>query len=136
MAPIYLLIISILGWGIGSFFYKGANTQIHPIMVSSIATCVYVLATPIYFLFVKFDHSINASGLTYTILGSICMCIGSMAYFYALRDGAAGQVTAITALYPGLTLLLSYLFLAENLSPKKILGMILAFGAAYLLSMK
>lgn len=136
MSPINLIIISILGWGAGSFFYKGANTHIHPMMVSSIATCVYALAIPVYFTFVKFDHSVNSTGLVYTVLGSICMCAGSMAYFYALRVGAAGQVTAITALYPGLTLLLSYLFLGENLSPKKILGMIFAFAAAYFLSLK
>lgn len=136
VSSIYLLIVSILGWGIGSFFYKGANNNIHPIMVSSIATCVYAIITPTYFIFLQFDRSVNTTGVIYALLGGLFMCVGSMAYFYALRAGAAGQVTSITALYPTLTLILSCMFMGESLTFKKFIGVIFAVAAAFFLSLK
>jgi len=131
----HLIVISIIGWGTGSFFYKGANTHLHPMMVATIATCVYLLTIPIYFLFFKFDHQVNAPGVIYTILGGACMCLGSMAYFYAIRTGTVGQITALTALHPTLTMLLSCLFMGENFTYQKALGIILALGSAYFLSL-
>ena len=130
-----LIIISMLGWGVGSFFYKGANQYMHPIMVACIATCVYVALLPIYFIFFNFDKKYTLSGITYNIIGALCMCIGSMAYFYALKKGNAGQITALTALHPTITLVLSILFFREPLTLYKVIGVILALSSAYFLSL-
>ena len=114
-----LILISILGWGIGSFFYKGANQHMHPIMVACIATCVYILLLPLYFIFFTFDKKYTLSGITYNIIGALCMCTGSIAFFYAIKKGNVGQVTAMTALHPTITLILSILFFKEPITLSK-----------------
>lgn len=137
MSSLYLIIFTIVGWGIGSIFYKLANNSLHPIMMSTIVTGVYVILTPLAFTFLKFNQSVNSAGVLYSVLGALCMCVGSIAYCYALAGGgAAGQITTMTALYPALTLLLSCLFLGEQLSVKKVVGILLAFVSIYFLAQK
>jgi transporter family protein len=136
MSSTYLILFSIFGWGIGSLFYKTANDNAHPIMVSTIVTAVYIVLTPIPFFFMKFDHSVNSTGLIYSILGGLCMCVGSMGYFYALRQGSAGSITVLTSLYPAVTLLLSMIFMGETINFKQGIGCALALIAFVLLGSK
>src|SRR5271170_7492171 len=107
MSTSYLIIITILGWGIGSLFYKVANDNIHPIMVSTVVTAVYLIITPLTYIFFKFPKDLNVPGISASVLAGLCMAGGSLAYFFALKRGGAGEVTAVTALYPALTLVLS-----------------------------
>jgi transporter family protein len=132
----YLVLLAILGWGIGSLFYKVANDNIHPIMVSTIVTFVYIVLTPFTFLLMKFDRAVNPIGLWFSILGGICMAVGSMGYFFALKRGGAGEITTVTALYPALTLVLSMLFLSEELTWKKGIGIGLALISVIVLGWK
>lgn len=127
----YLIILTILGWGIGSFFYKPANDQMHPFMVTSIATCMYILATPIIFFFIKFDKTITFNGFLCTLVGTVMMGIGSLAYYFAIKKGGVGIVAFATSFYPIVTLILSYLFLGETITFKNVCGMLLAFLGIY-----
>ena len=137
MSPQFFIIASILGWGFGSFFYKFANTTLHPIMVSSIALGMYVVLMPLLWAFVKFDHVITTAGIIYTLVGSLFMCIGTLGFSYALRSGGAvGQTTILCALYPALTLTLSMFFLKEELTVKKGIGIVLALVSFIILSFK
>lgn len=132
----YLIAITVLGWGVGSLFYKVANDNIHPIMVSAVVTCVYILVTPITFLVVKFPRDLNQNGALFSVMAGICMAVGSLAYFFALRRGGAGEITAVTALYPALTLGLSMLFLGEQMSLRKGIGILLALASFFILGFK
>lgn len=132
----YLIILTILGWGIGSFFYKPANDQMHPFMVTTIATCMYVILTPLTFFFIKFDKTVTWPGVTFSLLGAIMMGIGSLAYYFALKKGGVGEIAAITSLYPALTLALSMIFFHEELTWRKGIGIGLALVSAVVLSWK
>jgi transporter family protein len=136
MSNLYLIVITIIGWGVGALFYKVANDNIHPIMVSTIVTIMYMVLTPLPFLLLKVDTHINSTGIIFSLLGGLIMSIGSIAYFYALKNGGAGEITTITALYPALTLALSVIFLHEDLSFKKIIGISLALLSVLVLSIK
>ena len=136
MSTPYLIVITILGWGIGSLFYKVANDNIHPIMVSTVVTAVYLIITPMTYIFFKFPKDLNTPGISASVLAGLCMAGGSLAYFFALRRGSAGEVTTITALYPGLTLLLSMYFLKETINLKQGIGMAFALISFVLLGMK
>ena len=126
----------IVGWGVGSIFYKIACVNIHPIIVSTLVTSLYVAVTPFAWWLLKFDHKVNVIGVSSAVVGGAFICMASVAYFYALQKGDAGEVTLISSLYPGLTLLLSFLFLGETLTPKKIIGILLACASFYFLSRK
>ena len=136
MSSTVLVLICILGWGIGSFFCKTANSAMHPIMVIAIGSILHTLMTPLLFGIFKVNYTINTTGVVYSILCGIMMGIGSIAYFYALQKNDAGSTTFITALYPGVTILLSFLFMGENLSWRKMGGILCAFASFYFFSAK
>lgn len=136
MNPQYFILFSILGWGIGSLFFKVANDQMHPIMVSTCVTITYIIATPLAFMFLNFDRSTTPTGIVFAVLGGAFMCVGSMGYFFALRSGGAGEITTVCALYPALTLMLSCLFMGETMTLKKGIGIALALASVLVLSRK
>lgn len=132
----YLIALTIIGWGVGSLFYKVANDSIHPLMVSTIVTVVYIVMTPIAFATQKFDKTLNPTGIIFSILGGLAMGIGSIGYSFALKKGGAGEITAVSALYPALTLILSMIFLSEDMSWRKGIGIVLALVSVCVLSFK
>lgn len=137
MAPQYLILLSILGYGVGSLLCKVANDQMHPMMVSTCITITYVIGTPLAFLFLNFDKTVSVNGIVFAVLGGITMCIGTIGYFFALRSGGgAGEVTTAIALYPALTLILSCLFLGETMNLRKGIGVALALASVFILSRK
>lgn len=138
MSLTYLIILCILGWGFGSFFYKPANDVMHPIMVTTTVTLVYIIMTPLAFAFVKFDKTITWPGVIFSILGGTCMAIGSISYFFALKKAgsAVGEITAITSLSIAVTMILSMLFLHEEMTLRKGVGMVLAIITFIVLSWK
>lgn len=136
MSSTYLIVLSIIGWGVGSLLYKVANDNIHPLMVSIIVTSVFVVLDIITLAFIPFDRTLNSTGVTYSILGGLCMCAGSLGYFFALRGGNAGSTTVLTSLYPAITLILAAVFLKENITFKHGVGMVFAMAAIVLMSSK
>ena len=136
MPSTYLVLITILGWGIGSYFYKTANSNIHPMMVSIIVTAFYVVWDTSAFLFIPFNKTINSTGVLYTLLGAFFMGGGSLAYFFALRNGQAGSTTVLTSMYPAVTVILAAIFLKESIGIKHGIGIALALTSFLLLSSK
>jgi uncharacterized membrane protein len=136
MSLTYLIILTILGWGLGSFFYKPANDQMHPFMVTTVATCMYCIITPVTFFLVKFDKTVTATGIACSLAGAIMMGIGSLAYYFAIKKGGVGEIAAVTSLYPALTLTLSMIFFHEELNWRKCIGIGLALVSAVVLSWK
>lgn len=122
MSYVWLVILTILGWGLGAVFCKVATNNLSPMMLAVITTAMYVIMMPPLFYFVKFDKSVNGVGLAFALLGALAMALGSVAYFFALQRGAAGNTTILAATYPALTLLLSGLFLGEGITYNKVIG--------------
>jgi bacterial/archaeal transporter family protein len=133
----YYVLASIFGWGIGSFLYKNASASVHPIITSTIAMGLYIILLPLVWFIIKFDHTITANGIIYSLLGALCMCIATLSFSYALYSGgAAGKMTILCSLYPALTLLLSMFFLKETINIKQGIGIVLALISFALMSLK
>lgn len=122
MSYVWLVALTILGWGSGALLCKVATNHISPMMLAVITTAIYVIMMPPLFYFVKFDKGYNGVGLTFAILGAVAMALGSVAYFYALQKGQAGITTILAGTYPALTLVLSGLFLGEGITIRKVIG--------------
>jgi drug/metabolite transporter (DMT)-like permease len=133
----FFIIMSIIGWGIGSFLYKLASATTHPVLLATLALSLYLLLLPLMWVFIKFDHVITVSGVVFSLVGSAFMCLGTLGFTFALRSGgAAGSTTFLVALYPTLTLALSMIFLGEQLTVKKVIGIALALVSFIFLSMR
>lgn len=137
MSQFWLILLAIVGWGVGSYLSKISNAEMHPLVVSAVSMVVYLIVLPAALVVVKPNLAVTSLGIWVTILGSIFMCVGSLGFAYALRNGgAAGQTTILCALYPALTLILSMAFMRETLNPKQGVGVVLALISFYLLNLK
>lgn len=131
------IVIAILGWGVGSFFSKLSNTAMHPLMVALVSLITYMVVLPLAIAFAKFDHSVSFQGILVTVIGSLCMCVGTLAFAFALRNGApVGQATILASLNPMITLALSMFFLHEGMTTKKGIGIAFALISFFFLSQK
>ncbi len=129
MAHDKLVLIPVFLWGIATFLYKLANNHIHPVLVASVSALIYVAAIPIYPLIFKEKYNWDFQGIIYVMIGAIIMCSGTLANNFALQKGSLGSTVMITGLYPIVSTVLSMIFLGEEISVKKVFGIILAIVA-------
>jgi transporter family protein len=61
------------------------------------------------------------------------LAIGLVFYYLALEHAQANMIVPLTSLYPAVTVVLSYIFLHERLSPLQWVGLVLLLVGAYLL---
>jgi transporter family protein len=76
----------------------------------------------------------HPAGLGFALAGGLCMAFGLLSFFKALAAGPAAVVVPLTALYPMVTVLLSWAVLREDLTPRHLAGIALALAAVWLLS--
>ncbi|CAE7037763.1 unnamed protein product [Symbiodinium natans] len=68
------------------------------------------------------------------LLSGVTSALANMCYTRAMMHGNAGAVSAITASYPPVTLLLCSVFMKEKASTRKLLGSFFTLLGAYLIS--
>jgi transporter family protein len=73
-------------------------------------------------------------GWAAAVAAGMSTAFGLFCFFRALHQGAASVIVPLTSLYPVVTVILSWLFLRENLSPRQLTGLLLALVAVWLLS--
>ena len=76
----------------------------------------------------------NFKGISYGILTGLAYGVGCMFCFIAADKGKANMVITLTALYPLITLFLSYILLKETINYKQCCGICFALIAIFLLS--
>ena len=83
---------------------------------------------------IGFKPETNMKGLSFGLLTGIAYGIGCLFYFIAADRGKIVTIVTLTALYPLITILLSYLLLNETISWKQGGGICFALIAIYLMS--
>jgi transporter family protein len=76
----------------------------------------------------------HAAGITYAALGGVGAALGTVCFYLLLARERASLAVPMTSLYPALTVILSVLFLKEQLNGVHILGIFFAVAAVALLS--
>lgn len=122
-----------------SFGLWGLFTKLAIVYIDSKSALVFqtagVLLVGCFTLFLlDFKPATDVKGLSWGLLTGIAYGIGCLFYFIAADKGKIITVVTLTALYPLVTIILSYFLLQEAISFKQFLGILLALIAIFLMS--
>jgi len=127
-------IFSMILWGVWGLFQKLATNHMPPRNVYFFATagalCVVcsVLATS------SFPLSVTSKGILFAVIAGACSSLGGLLFLTAINRGEASIVIPFTALYPVITIILSFTILQETITPKQGIGIVLALLSMVLLA--
>ena len=81
-----------------------------------------------------FKPETNTKGIVFGVLAGIAGLLGTLFFLFAISKGKASVVVTMTALYPIITIFLSFFVLNETITVKQGIGMIFALLAIVLLT--
>lgn len=133
-----ILFICVLLWGVSTFLNRLSVEHLPPLLMQVVIGMVFLFYMPLAIKIQGINpitYHWSVSSICLTVVAAICS-IGANALLYCHLKGSqhTGTSTMIVSLYPVVTLLLSYLFLDEQFTNIKILGVIAMIVGAILLS--
>lgn len=129
----YLSSITLILWGLWGFFAKLASHHISPQAVYLWGSAGALIIT-ILSLVLGFRFEFHTLGLIYALLAGLTGGAGVIFFYYALKNGKVSLVVTMTALYPIFTILLSYIFLKEEITLRQAIGIAFALIAMVLMA--
>lgn len=132
-----ILLLCALIWGTTTFLNKLSADKMSPILAQIIIGIAFISFTP---LAIKMEGGLsncrwNTTSVILTFIAA-CMSIGANILMYSSlsNNKHTGSSTMLISLYPAVTLILSAIFLHEQFSIGKILGVLAMIGGACLLT--
>jgi transporter family protein len=135
--------LAVLAGGIGMFLAWGVWGITAKIAVKQIGMQLLIwgqLASlglfPLYFVLFKelLPLKWDATGIGWAIVTGALGTLGTLFLYLTLRAAPTSIVIPLSALYPVVTVILAYVFLQEELSPTRLLGIGCALAAVWLLT--
>ena len=124
--------LTILMWGLWGFFGKMALERNMPPVSVFLAEVLISLFVAAFFVRRAFIPP-QAKWSMFGLFSGAGLAIGLVFYYLALEHAQANMIVPLTSLYPAVTVVLSYVFLHERLSPLQWVGLVLLLVGAYLL---
>ncbi len=128
-------LVALICWGLWGFFTKLASRYLDWTQILLISSVVSLLTATVVFLVGKPQIDTHSPGFVYALLAGATGALALVAFYNAVGTGSVSIVVPLTALYPVVTIVLSFLILSERISPLKGLGLALALAAIVLLSL-
>lgn len=130
-------VITIFLWGLWGFLGKLAINRKMPPVSIFLAEVVICLFCGVVVLMVVLRGQNNVlwhgSWNIFGFLSGTCLASGLIFYYFALQKGHATVIVPLTALYPAVTVILSYAILRERPSSVQWIGLLLVIAGAFLL---
>ena len=127
-------LVALFSFGLWGFFSKIALTHIDSKSALVFQTVGVLLIGILTASLLNFKPATDIKGVGFGLLTGIAYGIGCLFYLIAADKGKIGTVVTMTALYPIVTLVLSYLLLEEAINLKQFFGIILALIAIFLMT--
>ena len=127
-------VMALLLWGVWGLFQKIATNQMPPRSVyivgagGAITVVLVILATS------GVPLQVSTRGILFAVLAGICSSLGALLFLHAVSKGKASVVIPFTALYPLITIILSFTILKETITAKQGMGIVLALISMVLLA--
>ncbi|MGB9729690.1 MAG: EamA family transporter [Thermoprotei archaeon] len=127
-------ILSLIMWGLWGFILKLVSKNVEWYQIYVIGSLITIMISSIAAIIYR-DHLLISQRDIFVILASSTAgALGYVFFIMALKDGKASIVVPLTAMYPAITVILSYVILREEITPLQLIGIILAIIATILLS--
>lgn len=127
-------LLSLFSFGLWGLFSKLSLNYIDTRSALIFQTAGVLLIGVLVFGTGNFKLATDAKGLTFAILTGITYSLGCYLYLIAADKGKISTVVTLTALYPLITLLLSFFLLREQISLKQCIGILFGLIAIYFMS--
>ena len=139
MKRFVLLSVSIFGWGFSVFLNKLASKHYHPYHLQVIWNSLSIIIIPFFLMMsyksnVTFSHSLKHSLLALTAV--VFSIVATTCFYFAIKESEVGKSLIITSAYPVVTLILSCIFLGEQINGARILGILFVFVGLFIISAK
>ena len=128
MNPILLALFAAIFWGVAAIVEKMGLLNIDPIIavfIRSLAvTLIMVISFPLLYPgFFKAIINTDKKTLILIVTGGVLAAfLGQLFYFKALKIGEASRIIPVATTYPLITLIISVVYLKEELTLFKVLG--------------
>lgn len=126
-------IFALLLWGVWGFFQKLATNYMPPRQVYLFAVLGPLITGLAVLASVKFSLEPTGRGVLFAVLAGLAGSAGGLFFLYSLNKGKASLIITLTALYPVVTIILSFLILGEKITAKQGIGIVLALASMLLL---
>jgi len=121
-----------LFWGLYGFFPKITLRYISPLSTILFEALIGIPVAIIVLAVLKFKPEAHPTGVLLASLTGLLGMLGALSFLFAVRKGQVALVSAFTALYPALTILLAMLLLGERLELRQWVGVGMAIVAMLL----
>jgi len=127
-------VLALFSFGCWGFFSKLAIIYIDAKSALVFQTVGVLMIGIIILSSLHFKPATDIKGLGFGLLTGMAYGIGCLFYLIAADRGKVTTIVTLTALYPLVTIVLSYLFLQETINMKQFIGIIFALIAIILMS--
>ena len=127
-------LIALVLWGVWGFFPKLATQYIDAKSVLIFQVVGSIIISLLVLGLLRFRLEVHPKGMAYAFLTGVSGTVGFLFFLYSLGRGKASVVVTMTALYPLVTILLSFLLLRESITLRQGIGLIFALIAMALFS--
>ncbi len=127
-------IMAMILWGVWGVLQKLATNHMPPrnvYLVSALGALAVVL---VLVSTSRFPLTVSAEGTLFAVIAGICSAVGGLLFLHAVSKGEASVVITFTALYPVVSIILSFVLFREMVTLKQGIGIVLALLSMVLLA--
>jgi transporter family protein len=126
--------MTLILWGVWGLFQKLATNQMPPRSVYFFASAGALSVVLVMLAMSAFPMKANFEGAFFGVLAGACSSLGGLLFLQAMSRGEAAIVITFTALYPVVSIILSFVLLHETITLKQGIGIVLALFSMVLLT--
>jgi transporter family protein len=115
-------------------FQKLATNQMAPRNVYFVSALGGIAVVLVMLSTAKFPLRMSFEGTFFGVLAGVCSSLGGLLFLQAMSRGEAALVITFTALYPVVSIILSFIVLDETITLKQGIGIVLALFSMVLLA--
>jgi bacterial/archaeal transporter family protein len=131
---VFTAVLALLFWGGWGFFQKLATNSMPPKLVYLFTVSGAFITAFLVLVSLHFRVEVTQKGMGFALIAGLLGSIGGLCFVHSVSRGKASVVITMTALYPLVTILLSFFFLRETITIKQGIGILFALLAMIFLA--